>query len=586
MLEKISFRNSVRKNALAIGVVVLTTFGAGCGSSGSKTSASGNDGGNTNTLPQKVQTALNNAADPVKTFPLIAGTGSMKALRALMPVRFPESADLASGASQSRDAMLSSFTGTPAFGDDVKLAIFARSLEQMGDRTSLPVLTTFLQNNIAGDLWFTPNFIATAIRSLSNQPVKNDTLFYTPIEMQEIISQVSGATSLLKSVTSSPARPLNCYRQYILLDRDGKEITYADPASPTPKKALATGIEYASPTVPDETRQMFIADVSAGGGTYVTDDPVYSGTPSKQFNCAGYAFRILNGNRKWNADPGNLYSILVEKTGALVQVSDNQAQPGDKVFYFSPLSSTPFHVAEVRSVSGLLIKNITIRNADGQSGLWDAPIDAPYFANKDLLVHKIFRWANGTAPAVRVDPATDRNPAYCDSSWDSASFVADISIGGTPISFIPTTVVGSNQGTYDGTISLTGIPGIMALSGSGTSTSAVTLLLDKRQISAPGVYGFGQADKVFEQYVGSASLQFFGPQIKNADDGSNVGFESTGGSVTLTTFGTANGDHIIGSYLATVSGARDTGQTDRNGSHITETITGTISGHFDVEITQ
>jgi hypothetical protein len=100
---------------------------------------------------------------------------------------------------------------------------------------------------------------------------------------------------------------------------------------------------------------------------------------------------------------------------------------------------------------------------------------------------------------VVIDPDVAKNQAYCDSSsWDEASLAVDIQIiDGPTITFTPDIIIGSNQGTYDGNISLTGIPGVMATQGSGSNVPGIVLLLDRRQI--PGHRAsFNAPDMVFD----------------------------------------------------------------------------------------
>lgn len=564
-------------------IIVLATILA-CGSGGN----GGSPQVTQSSLPANVQTAMANAENQDKSFAVGIGRGSVSSLHSSIPSSFPEAASLIGGGSAARDAMLAKFTGTPTYENDITLAIYAYALEKMGDKASLTTLISFLKANMSGDLRMTPHLVTTAIRSLYGGAELETSGYYTPNEMQTVIDEAPKASEGAVQFVGASA-PLSCTRQYVLVDSEGTPITYTDPATGKRTKATVSGRFISSSDVSENVWNNHVNAVTAGGGTYVTDDLEFQGAPSRRFDCAGYAFRLFNGNKAWWADPGKIYETLVEHTGYMYEVSEDQARPGDKVFYFSPGNPLPAHVAEVHAIqTGILSDNIVIRNADGMSGLWEAPIDASYFRNHNLMSRKIFRWTDGTAPGVVIDPDVANNPAYCDSSsWDEASLVVDIwTSNGPTITFDPDIIIGSNQGTYDGNISLTSIPGVMATQGSGSNAAGLVLLLDSRQIPGPSYISFNALDMVFDNMAATAALIFFTPLITNGDDGSPVVFYAVGGFGTLQSYGTTTGDYLIGDFSTSLFGKRDTGRVDQHGSQITENVYGSISGRFNVQITQ
>jgi hypothetical protein len=76
---------------------------------------------------------------------------------------------------------------------------------------------------------------------------------------------------------------------------------------------------------------------------------------------------------------------------------------------------------------------------------------------------------------------------------------------------------------------------------------------------------------------------FYSLSIANADDGSPVAFAATGGSVTLTRWGTALGDRLSGTFSASITGTRTIG-LNASGESIEEALLGTMTGTFDVTI--
>jgi len=169
-------------------------------------------------------------------------------------------------------------------------------------------------------------------------------------------------------------------------------------------------------------------------------------------------------------------------------------------------------------------------------------------------------------------------------SCNQSSLTVQITLDGRNVPF-QATPKATNQGTYDGVAHLRDIVGFEAINGALGSPSAADLLMmfDRRQITGTGIYALAQPDVVFDKQAAQTSFVYAGPAFTNANDGTPVVFSSTGGSVTLMWFGTSIGAKVTGRFSATLSGDQTTGP-DGQGGWLSRTITGTVTGDFDVTI--
>ncbi|MFH1826040.1 MAG: hypothetical protein ABH823_01955 [bacterium] len=160
---------------------------------------------------------------------------------------------------------------------------------------------------------------------------------------------------------------------------------------------------------------------------------------------------------------------------------------------------------------------------------------------------------------------------------------ATVVIEGTLYPFSPQTVVGG-FGSFYGTVTRTNLPTFTASEGTAitaTNNETITLISDPNSISiAGGTYDLNEEGKVFEDGLGSVGISYFTPQIRDADDGSFVVFSSISGTITFSSYGTTAGERLTGNFSAQISGIRT---TDEEGEE-SETLTGTITGVFDVEL--
>ena len=586
--------------------------------------------------PAPFQAALDSASSVRGTYQLASSSGSAAGLRAAMRLAFPAVDDLVGGGQPAHDAMLKAFGDTVNENSDMKLTIFAWALEQMGNRADASVFQSFVGQNLTSDVDWSLHFATHALRTFAGH-ADGDLKAWYYVEEMKLASGSAAADQ-----KSSPARS-QCLGSNLLVDANGATITWSDGGKIQPVRidGWLRSVSAATAATSDLSR----AEIENNGGSFVYDDPEFVGVATRQFDCAGYALRELNHGKKWWVDPSEAYRVLVG-AGQLVEVPESAAQPGDKVFYFASGATLPGHVAEIYRVGQGLFGNTTlVRNADGTSGLWEADINADYYTKPSTSgnggarypTHKILRWSGGQAPSTIPNPD---NPLPCgaaanidggadpdsgvgpdvdarsdgsvdaradggkdgavvrDSATDSITifdtvsavdrgaaasvFSASISIPGYTISFSPTFVVGSNQGTYDGAVHLNNIVGAFA-SESGTNPQVATILLDRNQILGPTTCMFKPANQVFESESACAAMTFFSPVITNANDGSQVVFEATGGVTILSQWGTAFGDRLSGTFNASLTGTRVAG-LDTNGSPINQTLSGTATGAFNVVI--
>jgi hypothetical protein len=529
--------------------------------------------------------AYGQAQDETATFPLRRSSGGAAGLRDAMASAFPAVSDLSKPDAAVRDAMLDAFGGTPGFDRDVALAIYAYALEEMGDTAAVPRLSAFLRDNVNGDVYWALHFAAHAVLAMKGALPVDDTGWF---DHATIAAAASGQASsgLLASVSSAEAEKPSCGKRYILVDDSGKPLTYLGKDGKT-HQVVVGGTQFSKPDVPASVASNYKTEVADGGGTYATDDPEFQGAPSKQFNCAGYAFRDFNGGRRWTGDPGAMYGPLVE-SGVLFEVPESQAQPGDKVFYFRKQMQVPGHVAEVKKVeSGMLGNTVTVRNADGQSGLWDARIDAAYFTGTLLKeatypTRKVFRWRDGKAPKAIPDPAVSANPAYCGVAAPGADqFHAEVSVDGFLISFMPTVVIAAGvENCMEGVPCRPGIEAI-EMKDSENASEVLQLGLVPALVTGGGTYAFGESDAFLQDQV-PAWLGFTSEDVKDKDGYGNT-LSTVGGSVTFTSLSLHRGGRMAGTFQASIFTKLYDGE-DEQGNSVYKDVYGTASGTFDVEV--
>ncbi len=573
----------LRRCCLVVAIIaVFTVPNAGCG------------GGGGVPIPEGLEDAVAAAEDPTRNFQVQYSADSAAVIRQRLATVFPEIAEFVASGSDGRAYMLQFFTGTPSFNNDIKLLIYAEALRQMGDASVLSALKSFLSDNINGNLIWTPHYVTHTIKTLQGDTDLELSSYYTAQQMQAAAASSSSSTSLAAVNKASSDKP-NCKRQYILVDQFNNPLTYVDSNGVT-RQAVVHGNVWFNNDVPDKVRNNYIDAVEVkGGGTYVTDDPIYPGEPSKHFNCAGYAFRSFNGYQPWTSDPGDMFEVL-NGANLLYEVSDSTAKPGDIVFYYAPGATTstrPAHVAEVHQIQFGGSSMVTVRNADGQSGLFDADIDADYFTGNFFEAaryptHRIFRWLDGAPPSVIPDVSVTGNGAYCgegDSGGVSdGEFSVNISIPGFSVYFNPGLVIAANDTASSGEIVINNVPTISAFeNATSMNFDMFTIYFDPRQISGPGDYILRTLDQVLVSQNGEACIVFTTQDVKNVDDGTPVVFVSTSGTVSLDEYGESDGDTLAGSFSGSIAGDRVTG-TDGSGDPIRSTVTGSVDGSFNLTI--
>jgi len=549
-------------------------FHPGCGGGGGSSV-------DISSLTEDQQQAYNDAGDLEETFALRASSGSINGMAASMTTSFPEVTTLINGGADVQTTLIETFSGTGDANDDLQLAIFAYSLEQMSATDGVTTLREYLANNQTSALYYSPHFIAHAIQVLSGDTTINPTYYYRLADLIAVSDVISAgiSTAPVEGLKTDFGDRKKCVRQYVIVDSSGDPVTYTD-ANGATQNAVISGWEWQSASVPDSVSNNYIDRVIDGGGTYVDTDSEFQGLPTAQFNCAGYAFRRFHNQERWTASPADVYDAI-SRAGLITEVSESNAQAGDMVFYFDQGGTLPKHVAEVYTVAGS--GAITVRNADGQSGLFDAAIDAAYYSG-NYPTRKIYRWASGQAPSAVEDTSIQYLNSTCDNTSGLSSFFAIPTIPGFNISFNPQVVAATTTGSFSGAVVLSDLPSLVASEGTTAATiyqnALITILFDNRQISDAGTYTANETDEVFEDRNGAVSITYTTPDIVNEDDSSYVVFSSTGGSVTLTEYGDAPGYGLSGTFAVTISGTRT---TSASGSS-SQTHTGTLVGGFDTEI--
>ncbi len=571
------------RTRLSLALLVLVTA---CGSGGG-----GGGGGDSTVITPEVQQALDRAATLSGTSDLLTASGSADGLRARLEEGFPELTNLIQGGGGTAAALRSVFQGAPDPTRDYQLLVNAYAIEKRRDTDSIPTLQAFLETEITGGLYWTPHFVTHALKSLRGRSDLREDAFYDLVEMEPELAASPSQSLATFAAQAGDGATRSCGRRYVLVDGSGQPLTYTDASGATQNLTVEGRQFNVDPMTSDRARH-FVEQVEDGGGTYVDDDPLFPGSPTWSFNCAGYAFRGLNGGRPWAADPSRFYQALVQNSDLLMEVPESDARPGDKVFYFQGGRSLPGHVAEVRRVETSMLgfsTTITVRNADEQSGLWEAPIDASYFtgtwvSSAKFPTRKVYRWRNGAPPTALPDPAVATNPRYCkDDGLGSGSLDVSISVPGFSLSFDPQLTIATSVSSFEGEITIPNVPSIFASESLVGLGEIVWIFFDPRQITGPGTYTFGEPLEVFEDMLDEVLITYNSPDIMNLDDGSPVVFTSTGGTVTLTSYGVLDGDRLEGTFSATIAGRRTTSGPDED-PRTEVTLTGTITGAFDLEI--
>lgn len=521
---------------------------------------------------------------------------SAGAIREGLADLMPEVRALVAGGDAARDFLLEALKGEHGYSRDLSRAIYAAALGEMGDASALVGLRTFVAENLLGDLLWAPHLATDAILKLEGAP-RSASGAYSMLQMQAVarIDPITGG----RQVTSS-GLPLLCGRQYVLVGADGEALTL-----PNGEAAVVHGVEHWRGRLPDSVRDNYLEAVPGGGGVYVTDDPVYPGEPDRRFNCAGYAFRRFNGGQPWTADPAAMFEVLVA-TGALEVITDEDAaQPGDVVFYYREGQDLPGHVAEVHTVdAGLLGADITVRNADGQSGLFDAAIDASYFTGDFFGFgaryprRAVYRWKGGAPPQVAPDPAFENNHASCnardaepepaDPAADSGtagagSLAVTLRIGGRNVPFSAGLHIFSDEGGVTGDIAIPNTPVLAAfVNPQDYFAGLIQVAFDPRAIGGAGQYAVADPFVVFEEQGAQVSLYLTVGEHKNAD-GTPVTFLATGGSADLSAWPSAKGEALRGSVTANLEGEREVGE-DAEGEPIIEILQGSVTLTFDTPL--
>ncbi|MBI5399983.1 hypothetical protein HZB07_05180 [Candidatus Saganbacteria bacterium] len=191
-----------------------------------------------------------------------------------------------------------------------------------------------------------------------------------------------------------------------------------------------------------------------------------------------------------------------------------------------------------------------------------------------------------TVLAANVDYTKKSTIAYELGPPSNNTIEATIVINGTSYPFVPK-FIASGFGSFSGSVKRSGLPTFLASTGrlSEISSSALlSVLTDPTRISSPGAYAMNKAGKVFENSNGVASLVYNTPLITQADDGAQVVFSPTSGTITFISYTASLEGYLSGTFECTVAGSRETLSVPVPGTDSRETLIGTITGRFGVTL--
>jgi hypothetical protein len=387
-------------------ILFLSLAAAACGS------------GSGLSVPPEVEQAMAQARNLDTTYAVIRSSGSYGDMLRAMPATFPALQTLVTGSGDTRAALLEAFGATGTVDNDMELALYAAALERIGDTSALQPLKDFLARNVTSASTLARHFVTHAIRALEGRhEEQDDECWYFTDQMLDAATLPALALTQ-ESALDAKKVGSDCGLKWEIWGPDGQTVYYTG-ADGKKVKAMVGGEAHACKDVPKQTFDRYTADVQGGGGTYVDDDPTYPGMPQQHFNCAGYAFREFNGKAPMTAGPDGWWRVMT-KTGYLEEIPLESAVPGDFLFYWRPTATEPGHVAVVKTAAAPGQK-VTVRNADGQSGLWEAPYDAPYFLGRTSIPpiavtydrYKAYRWKDGRKPVLVPESSSSSDPNNC-----------------------------------------------------------------------------------------------------------------------------------------------------------------------------
>jgi hypothetical protein len=157
------------------------------------------------------------------------------------------------------------------------------------------------------------------------------------------------------------------------------------------------------------------------------------------------------------------------------------------------------------------------------------------------------------------------------------AFVASVDIPGESISFNPI----NRSALITQWITAQDAVGLVASEGNNEDSEFISITINPNVVNGPGTYTLSSGE-------GTAALILFAtPEVTHANvapyGGTNVYFNQTGGTFTITQWGTYIGDTVSGRFSARITGTRITGE-DSEGDFTTTDLVGEITGSFNLEI--
>lgn len=290
--------------------------------------------------------------------------------------------------------MAERLAGAGTFEADHELVVYAWVFAERGEQeVALQALAQTIDNELAGgDLYLAAHAAAHAIWTLLGDARLDADAWYSVATLREARDAARAASGQASLSLDGP--PDGWRRLWQLTKSDGSPLLLNG------KRVTVDGKEWTDIGLPESLVAEYRERVEDGGGTFVDLD---GAGPNRRFNCAGYAFRELNQGGGWNPSAPEMLDLLT-RAGALRE-KEGPPEKGDKVFWFAEGAAA--HVGEIQQADAVAP---IVRNADNQSGLFDARLDAEYFETFDS--YRVYEWVDAP-PGIEEDPALDGDLAYC-----------------------------------------------------------------------------------------------------------------------------------------------------------------------------
>jgi len=398
------------------------TSGRGDGGDGA---SGGRDGGATAGLDADgLAAAIETIGSPAVTLELArSGDGLGARFDRLRSGAVPEVQALVASGGRAIAPLAAELADGPDLDRDEVHATAAFVLGEIGDYTALDPLADFIEDNLAGEVALQAANAATdavfAILDANGQGStpsdRSEGLWYSHREMERAISLARLWADLGPIGSALTFHNGACRVRYNFLDAAGNVIQCPDKDGEMRPCAIE-GVVFEDVTkVSSESVELH--DEAQMHGAHFPPE-LDGGRASRRYNCAGYAFREINRHSSWTGFASTMKDVLTQ--AGLLRKKSGEPQPGDKIF-FRPsegwkfwTTNAPAHVAEIdRIEDGKAI----VKAPDNFSGVFELPIDAPYWTDVRSWTYELYEWVDGPPRAI-VDPDFRNNPSFCGDPFD------------------------------------------------------------------------------------------------------------------------------------------------------------------------